>query len=251
MVPRKAELAFERLMGESDFSLMKVRLFWKKTAVCISCDTRTRLKSQTVSARRLNGISRQCFTYHAVGTITTLALEIVISTHKSLKANCTRNRHPFFPTKTFYCKTTIPPIQCAQEVRNIIDFLSSHQLSLCKHQENVRLKFKPKSQQCVETNNTPDDVSRATVDIWQSLPLEYIKNLYNSLPKWIRKVLIIKGEISNYWHALTLKCLHNPSLLSAAHWIISLLFMWYDPVYFIKRIKPIINYIHSVNLRIT
>jgi hypothetical protein len=61
--------------------------------------------------------------------------------------------------------------------------------------ENIWLKLKLKLQQRVETINTCEELSRANVDIWQSLPLEYIQGFYNALLRRMRKVLRIKGEM--------------------------------------------------------
>jgi hypothetical protein len=64
--------------------------------------------------------------------------------------------------------------------------------------ENVWLKLKIGLQQRVEVLNTADELSAAIKDIWENLSVDYIQGLYHSIPKRLRKVLKVKGEMTKY-----------------------------------------------------
>jgi transposase len=64
--------------------------------------------------------------------------------------------------------------------------------------ENVWLKLKIRLQQRVEVLNTADKLSAAIKDIWENLSVDYIQGLYHSIPKRLRKVLKVKGEMTKY-----------------------------------------------------
>ena len=64
--------------------------------------------------------------------------------------------------------------------------------------ENVWLKLKIRLQQRVEVLNTADELSAAIKDIWENLSVDYIQGLYHSIPKRLRKVLKVKGEMTKY-----------------------------------------------------
>ena len=64
--------------------------------------------------------------------------------------------------------------------------------------ENVWLKLRIRLQQRVEVLNTADELSAAIKDIWENLSVDYIQGLYHSIPKRLRKVLKVKGEMTKY-----------------------------------------------------
>ena len=64
--------------------------------------------------------------------------------------------------------------------------------------ENVWLKLNIRLQQRVEVLNTADELSAAMKDIWENLSVDYIQELYHSIPKRLRKVLKVKGEMTKY-----------------------------------------------------
>ena len=157
------------------------------------------------SQRKISVMIWGCITYHGVGTITTV--NGTVNRHKYieiLEDNLWPVIATHFPNQNFLFQDDNAPIHRAQDVenykaRNRINCISwpaqSPDLNII---ENVWLKLKLKLQQRVETINTRDELSRAIVDIWQSLPLEYVQGLYNSLPRRMRKVLRVKGEMTKY-----------------------------------------------------
>jgi hypothetical protein len=46
--------------------------------------------------------------------------------------------------------------------------------------------------------NTADELSAAMKDIWENLSVDYIQELYHSIPKRLRKVLKVKGEMTKH-----------------------------------------------------
>ena len=73
--------------------------------------------------------------------------------------------------------------------------------------ENVWLKLKIRLQQRVEVLNTADELSAAIKDIWENLSVDYIQGLYHSIPKRLRKVLKVKGEMTQYWVKVSINLL--------------------------------------------
>jgi hypothetical protein len=50
----------------------------------------------------------------------------------------------------------------------------------------------------IEVLNIADELSAAIKDIWENLSVDYIQGLYHSIPKRLRKVLKVKGEMTKY-----------------------------------------------------
>jgi hypothetical protein len=50
----------------------------------------------------------------------------------------------------------------------------------------------------VEVLNTADKLSAAIKNIWENLSVDYIQELYHSIPKRLRKVLKVKVEMTKY-----------------------------------------------------
>ena len=64
--------------------------------------------------------------------------------------------------------------------------------------KNVWLELKIQLQQRVEVFNTAAELSAAIRDIWENFSVDYIQGLYHSIPKRLRKVLKVKGEMTKY-----------------------------------------------------
>ena len=60
------------------------------------------------------------------------------------------------------------------------------------------LKLKRQLQNHAGNINTADELSNAIRHEWQQLPVDYIQGLYRSIPKRIRKVISVKGEMTKY-----------------------------------------------------
>ena len=64
--------------------------------------------------------------------------------------------------------------------------------------ENVWLKLKIPLQKRVEVLNTAAELSTAIRDVWENNSVDYIQGLYHSIPRCLRKVLKVKGEMTKY-----------------------------------------------------
>jgi hypothetical protein len=62
----------------------------------------------------------------------------------------------------------------------------------------VWLKLKIRLKQRVEVLNIADELSAAMKNIWENLSVDYNQELYHSIPKRLRKVLKVKGEMTKY-----------------------------------------------------
>ena len=146
-----------------------------------------------------------CITYHGVGTITTV--DGTINRHKYIEV-LENNLWPViarhFPTNDFLFQNDNAPIHRARDVenyktRNNINCINwpaqSPDLNII---ENVWLKLKRQLQNHAGNINTADELSNAIRHEWQQLPVDYIQGLYRSIPKRIRKVISVKGEMTKY-----------------------------------------------------
>lgn len=140
-----------------------------------------------------------CITYHGVGTIS--ILNGIINRHKYieiLEDNLWPVISRHFPTQNFLFQDDNAPIHRAHDVehykaRNRIQCLSwPAQSPDLNPIENVWLKIKNRLQQHVENIKSVEEPSDSIIDIWQTLPMDYIQSLYNSLPRRIRKVIGLK-----------------------------------------------------------
>ena len=64
--------------------------------------------------------------------------------------------------------------------------------------ENVRLKLKIELQNISETVDSRDQLYDKIFQIWTNISVDYIRNLYSSIPKRIRKVPTARGYITIY-----------------------------------------------------
>jgi len=64
--------------------------------------------------------------------------------------------------------------------------------------ENVWRTIKLKLQNETEVTKTRTELINAVCRIWRSLPVGYIRNLYASLPRRLRSVIIAKGFPTKY-----------------------------------------------------
>ncbi|CAC5397113.1 unnamed protein product [Mytilus coruscus] len=64
--------------------------------------------------------------------------------------------------------------------------------------ENVWLYIKRKLQVLGYRINSKDELYRKVFQIWQSIPLNYIRSLYNSIPRRILHVIKLKGHLTKY-----------------------------------------------------
>ena len=141
-----------------------------------------------------------CISHYGVGTITTV--NGMINRHKYIEI-LEDNLWPVIVSH-FPEQDDNAPIHRANDVKNYkeenhINCLEwpaqSPDLNVI---EKVWLKLKIRLQQRVEVSNTADELSAAIKDIWENLSVDYIQGLYHSIPKCLRKVLKVKGEMTKY-----------------------------------------------------
>ena len=64
--------------------------------------------------------------------------------------------------------------------------------------ENVWYRLKRELQREAECIHTVDDLQSAIRRIWENLPVDYIRSLYQSIPRRIKSVLKSNGNITKY-----------------------------------------------------
>jgi hypothetical protein len=64
--------------------------------------------------------------------------------------------------------------------------------------ENVWLRIKRSLQNATGNINTPQELFTAIHDIWMNFTVDYIQNLYTSIPRRILAVIRSKGYITKY-----------------------------------------------------
>lgn len=64
--------------------------------------------------------------------------------------------------------------------------------------ENVWLYIKRKLQSRIHMINSPDELLQQTLQIWQDINLNYVRNLYESLYRRIQQVIRLKGHLTKY-----------------------------------------------------
>jgi len=65
--------------------------------------------------------------------------------------------------------------------------------------ENVWLKLKIELQKISETEDFRDQLYNKIFQIWNNILVDYIRNLYSSIPKRTRKVQTARGYITKYY----------------------------------------------------
>ena len=64
--------------------------------------------------------------------------------------------------------------------------------------ENLWLVLKRKVKRRVHLITSIEDLKRELLTAWENIPLVFIRSLYESLPRRLRKVLLHKGHITKY-----------------------------------------------------
>lgn len=64
--------------------------------------------------------------------------------------------------------------------------------------ENVWSYIKRKLQSRIHMINSPDELLQQTLQIWQDINLNYVRNLYESLYRRIQQVIRLKGHLTKY-----------------------------------------------------
>ena len=64
--------------------------------------------------------------------------------------------------------------------------------------ENVWLRIKRALQPIAENINTQNEYNAEIRRVWESLPVNYIQGLYQTIPTWIREVTRMKGHLTKY-----------------------------------------------------
>ena len=64
--------------------------------------------------------------------------------------------------------------------------------------ENIWLYIKRKLEIRIHKLNSKSDLFREVFRIWQTIPLTYIRNLYDSIPKRILNAIRLKGHLTRY-----------------------------------------------------
>jgi hypothetical protein len=136
-----------------------------------------------------------CITYNGVGTLT--KVDETINTAKyveiwtvvcgqSLPGTSQMIIIVFRMTKTFMDENEIKTMKWPTENPNLNII------------ENVRLKLKIELQNISETVDSRDQLYDKIFQIWTNISVDYIRNLYSSIPKRIRKVPTARGYITKY-----------------------------------------------------
>jgi hypothetical protein len=63
--------------------------------------------------------------------------------------------------------------------------------------ENIWLRIKRALQPIAGNINTQNELI-AEIDVWESLPINYIQGLYQTIPTWIHEVIRMKGHLTKY-----------------------------------------------------
>ena len=136
-----------------------------------------------------------CITYNGVGTLT--KVDETINTAKyveiwtfvcgqSLPGTSQMIIIVFRMTKTFMDENGIKTMEWPTQNPNLNVI------------ENVRLKLKIELQNISETVDSRDQLYDKIFQIWTNISVDYIRNLYSSIPKRIRKVPTARGYITIY-----------------------------------------------------
>jgi hypothetical protein len=64
--------------------------------------------------------------------------------------------------------------------------------------ENVGLRIKRSLQNAAGNISTPEELFTAIQDIWMNFTVDYIQNLYTSIPRRILAFIWSKGYLTNY-----------------------------------------------------
>lgn len=64
--------------------------------------------------------------------------------------------------------------------------------------ENVWLYIKRKLQSRIHMINSADELFKQTFQIWQDININYVRNLYESVPRRIKQVIRLKGHLTKY-----------------------------------------------------
>ena len=64
--------------------------------------------------------------------------------------------------------------------------------------ENIWLYMKRELQKSVVNIATKNDLLREIQSVWQNIELDYIRNLYQSIPDRLNNVIEMKGHLTKY-----------------------------------------------------
>ena len=146
-----------------------------------------------------------CITWHGVGTLTVVNgninapkyIEIIDSHLWPVVA-----RH--FPGNNYIFQDDNAPVHRARTVQNykqtnnINGMVWPAQSPDANIIENCWLMLKNKLSARRQHIQSAADLEREIRDIWQNIPVNYIQNLYRSIPRRILKILMNKGQITKY-----------------------------------------------------
>ena len=146
-----------------------------------------------------------CLTYFGVGT-----LVAIDGNMNSDKYTTVLDDHLFpvivkhFPNSQYFFQDDNAP--CHQS-RHTTEWKNSNQINCLSWPsqspdiniiENLWLVLKTRLQRVSHRIQNKEDLFRHILEIWQSIPLHHIQNLYGSLPRRLRAVLVNKGHITKY-----------------------------------------------------
>ena len=87
--------------------------------------------------------------------------------------------------------------------RNRIKNMSWHAQSPdIKNIQSIWIFIKRKLQSRINNIHSADELFQHTLQIWQDINFNYVRNLYNSIPRNIQPVIRLNGHSTKYWGKL-------------------------------------------------
>ncbi|CAC5378507.1 unnamed protein product [Mytilus coruscus] len=214
---RKKRLSWcrEKRWWTTQYQWSKV-IFSDESKVCIGQDRRVYVWKkrgegwrpdlvQSKSDRKFSTMVWGCISYQGVGTLTKVEGYINADKYISiLDDNIWPVIARHFPTNDYLFQDDNAPVHRARSTKAYIARTHLKNMSWPAQSpdlniiENVWLYIKRKLQVLVYRINSKDELYREVFQIWQSIPLNYIRSLYNSIPRRILHVIRLKGHLTKY-----------------------------------------------------
>ena len=146
-----------------------------------------------------------CTTYEGVGTLTVINGNINAAKYIEIVDNFVWPviaRH--FPDDNYIYQDDNAPVHRARIVKEYFEQNQMHGMEWPAQSpdlniiENVWRKMKIELQKRVHNITTVALLEEAIRDIWTEIAVEFLQNLYESIPKRIKQVIKAEGNITNY-----------------------------------------------------
>jgi transposase len=194
----------------------KTMIFSDESQVVIGTDNRVYLWRKdcevdsphlvcTLSKRKVSLMVWGCITYEGMGTLVPVEGNINGQKYINIIDN---NLWPViarhFPENNYVFQDDNAPVHRARVVKAYMEEndinctewpAQSPDLNII---ENVWLRIKRDLQKVVLTITNRDQLFTEIHRIWQNLPIEYVRQLYDSIPARVREVIRMKGNLTKY-----------------------------------------------------